>query len=257
MKETLEDILDLRAKIVKDIDKLSTLLTPEVLNFAKNERKFWAGAIGHIPRQIQLFAKNIPSFELLEYPLKTENEKETVSKVFETVKTDLEDIKYPKFNRIYKLNKENFKLDVTVEPVTDPTCAIFREPIGLETYTREQWLETLESQTSAFPEGSFKDQISIFDEDIISAAKNFLLGPCGAWRNKPLLAETRTFDSLEELKENILNEAREKDMVLYRVYSYEKIEIDWNVGPPKTLEEIQNRPKTTQYAWRGVFLDKE
>ena len=187
-----------------------------------------------------------------------EDNKQTVEEFSEAIKAQLEDIQYPKVNRVYKINVQADSLfDVIEEIVEDPRQAIYREPIGMEPYTREQWLEaTNQSPVWHREDPGFVDQTIILDEDIISAAKNFMLGPCGAWRNKALLAETRTFGSLEELKENILKEAQEKDMVLYKVYTYEKVEIDWNVGPPKTLEEIQNRPKTIQYAWRGAFVDK-
>jgi hypothetical protein len=187
-----------------------------------------------------------------------EDNKQTVEELNEVIKAQLEDIQYPKVNRVYKINLEaESKFDVIEEIVEDPKQAIYREPIGMEPYTREQWLEVIEggSVLQRYNLGC-KDETVILDEDIISAAKNFMLGPCGAWRNKALLAETRTFGSLEELKENILKESQEKDMVLYKVYTFEKVEIDWNVGPPKTLEEIQNRPKTIQYAWRGAFVDK-
>ena len=187
-----------------------------------------------------------------------EDNKETVEEFSEAIKAQLEDIQYPKVNRVYKVNVQaETKFDIIEEIVKDPRQAIYREPIGMEPYTREQWLEVVEggSVLQRYNLGC-NDETLILDEDIISAAKNFMLGPCGAWRNKALLAETRTFSSLEELKENILKESQEKDMVLYKVYTYEKVEIDWNVGPPKTLEEIQNRPKTIQYAWRGAFVDK-
>jgi hypothetical protein len=187
-----------------------------------------------------------------------EDNKETVEEFSEAIKAQLEDIQYPKVNRVYKVNVQTeTNFDIIEEIVKDPRQAIYREPIGMEPYTREQWLEVVEggSVLQRYNLGC-KDETVILDEDIISAAKNFMLGPCGAWRNKALIADTRTFDSLEELKETILKEAQEKDMVLYKVYEYEKVEIDWNVGAPKTLEEIQNRPKTTQYAWRGAFVDK-
>ena len=191
-----------------------------------------------------------------------EDNKQTVEEFKDEIKIQLEDIQYPKANRVYKINLDAesnlVKFDVIEEIVEDPRQAIYREPIGLEPNTRERWLEAITGGPVWLRDdpGFVDQQNIILDEDIISAAKNFLLGPCGAWRNKALLAETRTFGSLEELKESILKEAREKDMVLYKVYTYEKVEIDWNIGPPKTLEEIQNRPKTTQYAWRGAFLDK-
>ena len=187
-----------------------------------------------------------------------EDNKQTVEDFNKVIKAQLEDIEYPKANRVYKINLDaESKFDVIEEIVEDPKQAIYREPIGMEPYTREQWLDVIEggSVLQRYNLGC-KDETVVLDEDIISAAKNFMLGPCGAWRNKALLAETRTFGSLEELKENILKESQEKDMILYKVYAFEKVEIDWSVGPPKTLEEIQNRPKTIQYAWRGAFVDK-
>ena len=254
MRETLDRIHGLETKIINDIKTITALLTPEVLEYAQNEKKFWAGAIGHIKRSIQLYALAIPSFELLEYTATVEDDEAVVSKFIDVATADLKNLAYPNVNRVYKLNLEaESKFDVIEEVVTNPEQAIFREPIGQEMYTREVWLEAVASHPVRGDfEPGFGDQTLILDEDVVSAAKNFMLGPCGAWRNKALLAETRTFDSLEELKESILKEAQEKDMVLYKVYSFEKVEIDWDTG-----KVVQDSPTTTLYAWRGCFIDKE
>ena len=128
-----------------------------------------------------------------------------------------------------------------------------REPIGQEVYTRELWQEIIINQGPliTFGETCVSDQTIFFDEDIIAAAKNFLLGPCGAWRDKALIAETRKFDSLEKLKENILNEAEKKDMVLYKTYTTEKVEFELETF------KMKDRPRGTLYYWGGAFLDKE
>lgn len=74
----------------------------------------------------------------------------------------------------------------------------------------------------------------IFDEDIINAAKGFMVGPVGIFRNKCVAAIVgKSFKSLEELKADILVNSALRDMVLYMVYE-----------------------KAGQYFWRGVFVDK-
>jgi hypothetical protein len=254
MKETLEKIEYLESKIVEDIKTIAKLLTPEILEYAQNEKKFWAGAIGHIKRRIQLYALTIPSFEVPE-DVATEDDAAVVSKFIDSATADLKNLEYPNVNRVYKLNLEaKSKFDVIEEIVEEPTKAIYREPIGMETYTREFWQEVLNEQQPPppFHEAFFEDQNNFFDEDIIAAAKNFMLGPCGAWKNKALLAETKTFDSLDKLKEDILKEAQEKDMVLYKTYTRDKLEYEEG-----TFKLKENGPKITLYYWRGAFIDKD
>lgn len=170
--------------------------------------------------------------------------KECVLDFMNYVKAELHDIKYPRVDRLYTFNSEKQAIEVTEVPPDETTRAV-TENLEDQIYSKEHWQECLQSNIDT---NGIKGDRYIFDEDIIGAAKNFFVGPCGAWRNKALLAGTQNFSSLEELKETILKQSQEKDMMLYMVYETVKREYasDWT---------IQNeRP---MFVWRGVFLDKE
>jgi hypothetical protein len=141
--------------------------------------------------------------------------------------------------------------------------------------TKERWLKDVESivenmnntfgreNKKTTPEDlTYKPDLLnnkvIFDEAIINAAKGFMVGPVGLFRNKMIAAETQTFDSLEEMRIFLLNvQCKTKDMVLYMTYEYQKPDFG-DVDPlTLTFEEQRNAPKVTVYAWRGVFVDKE
>jgi hypothetical protein len=160
------------------------------------------------------------------------------------MKSELHDIEYPAVNRLYKFNQEKQGLDVIQVPA-DGSSKFINNELGDEVYSREFWQDCIQTNYS-YSTDSGKP---IFDEDIIGAAKNFLVGPCGAWRNKAILAKTQNFSSLEALKESILKQAREKDMILYSVYEDVKREYEQN-----SFTVISESPL---YVWRGAFLDKE
>ena len=82
-----------------------------------------------------------------------------------------------------------------------------------------------------------------------------MTGPVGIQRKKAIAAESRTYDSLEELKESILTEVKEKDMILYMTFTVEHA--DPRDISLSSFTVTENYPKITRYVWRGVFLDKE
>lgn len=167
--------------------------------------------------------------------------KESIAEFANFMKSELHDIEYPTVNRVYKLNGEKQAFDVIEEPA-DKSSKFVTNTLEDQVYSREFWQHCLQTN-----EPSHGKQ-HIFDEDIIEAAKNFLVGPCGAWRNKAILAETQSFPTLEELKESILNQSQERDMILYVVYEDTKREYspDFKVTSESPL-----------YVWRGSFLDKQ
>lgn len=167
--------------------------------------------------------------------------KESVMEFAAFMKSELHDIEYPTVNRVYKLNGEKQTFDVTEEP-SNGSSKFVTNKLGDQVYSREFWQDCL--QTNEASHGNRR----IFDEEIIRAAKNFLVGPCGAWRDKAILAETQSFPTLEELKESILKQSQEKDMILYVVYEDTKREY----GP-----DFKVTSESPLYVWRGSFLDKQ
>jgi hypothetical protein len=151
------------------------------------------------------------------------------------IKTEVEELEWLKSDKIYKLNKEG-KFDVMNYKLETPVRAIFSE-LEDQNYTREEWEEVVKSRDLVY---GAKD--NFFDSDIIAAAKAFMIDVVGVYRKKAIVAEQfREFDTLEELRKNILMEAKEKDMVLYRTVTFEKL---------KSKEGIK-------YAWLGAFVDKQ
>ena len=178
-----------------------------------------------------------------------ENNKELVSNFFDTIKSDADNLEWHKTDRVYVLNKEEGKYDVIEEKLEAPERRIFSE-LEDDTYSKEEWQDSIKDFAPEW--GHDKN---IFDEDIISAAYAFMVGPVGIQRKKVIAAESRKYSSLEELKQDILTEAKEKDMVLYMTYAYQ-------VADPRDINKYsfkvtENYPKITMYCWRGAFLDKE
>lgn len=172
--------------------------------------------------------------------------KEDVCKFMHTIKNDVDSLTWNKTERVYKVNKDEGKLDVIEENLETPVPRIISELEDMN-YTRGEWEDTVKDFDLHYGQGD-----NFFDEDIIAAAKAFMVGPVSVQNQKAIAAESRTFNSLETLKENILAEAKEKDMVLYLTSTYEKLE--FHEG---TFKVIEDGPKQTKYVWRGVFLDNE
>lgn len=176
------------------------------------------------------------------------------------VKTELDDIEYPKVNRVYKVNTDTKELfDVVEELVEEPTKAIYTE-LENDQYTRESWQEIISSRsTHSDLFAHIKIENTFFDEDIISAAKGFMIAPVGVQRNKGVMADTFAFPSLEEMKIFILNVmCKTNDMFLYMMYTREITDFS-GVRSPNTcsFEYIEKLPKKTEHCLRGVFLDKQ
>lgn len=160
-----------------------------------------------------------------------DDSQEQVSDFFNVAKTELDDALFPKVNKVYHTNGNTFNIEIEEE--LDPQASV-SEPLTDETYSREEWQGHI--QTGHIQTGCIGGDKLIFDEDIIAVAKAFMVGPVGIQRQKCIAAETKTFDSFEQLKEYVLTEANEKDMILYMTFSY-------------SVKDI--------YCWRGVFLDKQ
>lgn len=180
----------------------------------------------------------------------------------ELVKVSLDDIEYPKVSRVYKINPEaKGGFDIIEELVEEPTKAICTE-LEDQNPTREEWEEVIKNQRASYStvfERSNEEHGVFFDEDIIAAAKGFMLGPVSIQRKKSILAETYKFPTLAELKIFVLNVmCKSKDMILYTTFTQEVP--DWTGVDSKnkgSFEFIEKLPKVTSYVFRGVFLDKE
>ena len=151
-------------------------------------------------------------------------------------------------------------------------------PVG-ETYpdtTKEQWLESAnflierykkefanhEEDTKKNPDTNFPLPIwtpNVFiDEEIVNAAKGFMAGPVGMFRNKAVVAENQVFKNIHELRTFIIDfQCKTKDMVLYMTYTRDRQDFG-NRDPFKmTPEERENAPRVTVYGWRGAFVNRD
>ena len=106
--------------------------------------------------------------------------------------------------------------------------------------TKEQWIKSNESLNDFFkksleenkktlndtvdakvgslfsPTYPFKELDIFVDDDIVNAAKGYMTGPICFFRNKAICAEvSKAYDTLEDMKKNILQICELKDMVLY------------------------------------------
>jgi regulator of replication initiation timing len=129
-------------------------------------------------------------------------------------------------------------------------------PIKASDITKEQWLEYSEARKVFYKENyedwqKYYDEkkqegkdclfhpVSIetnivLDEEIIAAAKGFMTGPVGLFRNKMVVAETQRFDDIHEMRIFLINvQCKTKDMVLYETHE-----------------------RSGKYYWRGAFVDK-
>jgi len=140
--------------------------------------------------------------------------------------------------------------------------------------TKEEWFVSNETHKNGFikrynNEKEYYDKNSTWslsiepfttdvfiDEDVLNAAKGFFTGPVGIFRGQMVCAESKSFSTLEELKEYTLNECKERDMVLYMTFATERKgfgDLDFfNLS----VEEQQKIPTVPLYVWRGTFVDK-
>ncbi len=116
-------------------------------------------------------------------------------------------------------------------------------PINVPDVTKEEWLQYIEGRKVFYKEHceywgkSYTETLEtniVLDEEIIAAAKGFMVGPVGLFRNKAVAAETQRFDNIHEMKIFIINlQCKTKDMVLYETYERNGV-----------------------YYWRGAFVKK-
>ena len=128
-------------------------------------------------------------------------------------------------------------------------------PINEPDITKQQWLESIESHKQHFKK-TYEDWATfnenqkqkgsdfiinspetsiIMDDEIIEAAKGFMVGPIGLFRNKCVAAETQVFENIHEMKIFLINvQCKTKDMVLYMTFK-----------------------QGEKCFWRGAFVDKK
>jgi hypothetical protein len=104
--------------------------------------------------------------------------------------------------------------------------------------THEEWLKYNKERNENGHRKSFYIESSkvtvIQDEEIIAAAKGFMTGPVGLFRNKCVEAETQKFPNIHEMRIFLINvQSKTKDMVLYMTYE-----------------------QNGTYYWRGTFVNK-
>lgn len=195
-----------------------------------------------------------------------ERNKDTVDNIISLMKDTFEDIKNPSVNRVYKLNLEKeSRFDVyielrnrtDIEGVYDPFANLKREP----NTTREEWDRATEGHKKYFEEEyerlktwyseEIKEKVGhewipidpksepqktefVLDEEIISMASGFMVGPVGLYNGRAVAAETHRYDNLAEMQIFLKGQAKNQDMVLYMTFK-----------------------KDNAYFFRGAFVPKE
>lgn len=169
--------------------------------------------------------------------------KEEPESIAETLKTslneELDTILNCELFRTYSVRKdatsaENlFDINIEHDTTSIPVRSIYPDA------TKEMWLDALtkhkESLTKWYENNKGSSQIDIFfDDEIISLAKGFILGPVGTFRDKMVGAAHHEFDSLDDLKNSLKKITSIRDIVLY-------------------MTNIDNG----KYVFRGDFVDKE
>jgi hypothetical protein len=184
--------------------------------------------------------------EYLKYLEDHASNKEAVSGFFDTVKLDLDDIVNPTVDKVYKMRPDG-TAEVSLEKVTNPIPVT--EEIKDHPYTRTEW------ETAILSHKNTSINL-IFDNDIISVAKQFMVGPLTAYQNKAILAETESFHSLQELKDWVLTESQTKDMILYMVLDTDVTDFGGRDPFSYTAAELAALPKKKKYMWRGKLVDR-
>jgi hypothetical protein len=117
--------------------------------------------------------------------------------------------------------------------------------------TKEEWVKSNEQRKS------YKEIKEFVDEDILNAAKGFMVGPVGIFRGKIVAAESQVFEDIHEMKIFLLNvQCKTKDMVLYMTYTTERTDFGGKDSLSFSCEELQKLPKVPVYCFRGKFVDK-
>jgi hypothetical protein len=260
IESKLKDVLSKAHKIEKAIKDLSESMDDEVLRFAVNDLNYWMGTIGHLKRQISLYAGTIPTLDSLNpIPLDERDEEEIKAEFEEIMKKDLDDNLFPKFDKVYKFDANTAKYTIHYEKLSDPYAPLSEKYTikDDDAYTAEKWKERMTVHFSDEFKQKYGYSDVIFDDEIIALTKGFMHGPVGVHRSQAIAAEVKTFDSFEELKEVIIKLAQEKDMVLYMTFKQETVDLTSLDAFAVSDEERAKLPKKTKYIWRGYFFDKE
>jgi len=186
--------------------------------------------------------------------------KEYVESFISTVTKELTTIKdeYLSSEKIKIVNKDNIPVGETYPNTTKEqwlkcTNGIV-ESYNKEFAEREEFVKT--NPDVEFPLPILASNVFI-DEEIVNAAKGFMVGPVGMFRNKPVVAESQVYPNIHELRTFLLNfQCKNKDMVLYMTYTQDRQDFG-NKDPFKmTPEERENAPMVKVHCWRGAFVDK-
>jgi len=183
----------------------------------------------------------------------------TVTKELATIKDE-----YLSSEKIKIVNKDNVPVretypDTTKEQWLECTNGIV-ESYNKEFAEREEFIKTNPDAEFPLPiliPNVFLTPNVFVDEEIVNAAKGFMVGPVGIFRNKAVVAETQVYPNIYEMRTFLINaQCKTKDMVLYITYTQDRQDFG-NRDPFKmTPEEIDNAPMVKVYCWRGAFVDK-
>jgi hypothetical protein len=191
-----------------------------------------------------------------------EENKEHIEAFTNVIKDTFEDIKNPSVDRVYRFNPEKEgRFEISNEERTrtsfDPFAELRKEPNA----TKKEWDAAMKSQEEYFEEDykrrkewyeqamaepskfdwapidwrtePTKNEI-IYDEEIISLTKGFMVGPVGLYNGGCIAAETQKFDNLAEMQIFLKVQAKTKDMVTYMAFKQDK-----------------------KYFWRGTFVERD
>jgi hypothetical protein len=191
-----------------------------------------------------------------------EENKEHIEAFTSVIKDTFEDIKNPSVDRVYKFNPEKEgKFEVSIEERSrttfDPFAELRKEPNA----TKEEWDAAMKSQEEYFEEDyeqrkkwyaeaiadpskfdwapvswriePTKNEI-IYDEEILSMTKGFMVGPVGLYNGRCVAAETQKYDNLAEMQIFLKVQAKTKDMVTYMAFKQDK-----------------------KFIWRGTFVERD
>ena len=246
-------------QITEAINKLEKLMDNELMTWAEsNRQEQQCNAIVCTRDAIRAQALNIPSVASRSPSLVTDATK-LVQDFTENVKDTLKEIFNPTLLKVYKLDpnaKGGFETHLEYNPNPKTIQEEYQFPT-LPDVTKEQWLECQKDVEEGFKQDYLHSslyfnkhitekedlknqwlknplkQTLIIDEEIINMAQGFMVGPCGLYKGKAVMAGTQKFDSLAEMKIFLKVQCKNQDMVLYTTFG-----------------------RGGAYYWRGAFLDK-
>lgn len=246
-------------QITEAINKLEKLMDEDLMRWAEsNKEEPQCNTIIRTRDAIRAQALNIPSIAFRAASLATDATK-LVQDFTENVKDTLKEIYNPTLSKVYKLDpnaKSGFEteLEYNPNPKTIQEEFQFSHPPDI---TKEQWVDRQKDFKESFNQeylhaslyfnkhitekGDLKNQwiknplktTLVTDDEIISMAQGFMVGPCGLYKGKAIMAVTQRFDSLAEMKIFLKVQCKTQDMILYMTFE-----------------------RNGSYYWRGAFLDK-